>query len=586
MQYHWDSQVEMMDEIAELTGKSEYRSDVLRLNPPMGEDVSDSYRATWLTWGVGKLWPSIDAALQKLVHSELEPALKALNTPLGSIGLKDFSMGTQTPELGPITASQRSGVREHHGLQLDIFMRYQGDANIELMVQNDVAKVGIRQVGINGTLSLLFDPIEPSLPIVGGLHIFFLNPPQVVLTFVGLADPLNLGILKTLISNQFNKLLADKLVLPNVLTINWKEERFVGADPVAWLSSMLPTGVLKIDVTELEPITPAEWRCKQTERLWQCSALQGPSRYIILRLGAMEKSIDVIGNQLRDDNMCFLLVFDNKQNFTVEVWEREPFGQDRLLGTSQSQQMTLHDVLGGRGSLWVPLEQEGAMGGDLGSRVRLKTTLYELHADKKYLKIAEETPKEREENRDRERLHTQKLELDEANGPATVVGAGGPMLAAAVAMARSPAQTNSSLDGQNDADEPVALLIINLIKGSVKPVIGNLEKDYELRASVDDHFFDQKQMNARDDSWLQEFEEISETTEKTIQELSKAGFPSDKIAAMLNIEEVRVSKVVAKSKGFNVECPHHLCVLVPKMHKRRCQCHVGGLILSLHQGYW
>merc|ERR1712227_10537 len=87
--------------------------------------------------------------------------------------------------------------------------------------------------------------------------------------------------------------------------------------------------------------------------------------------------------------------------------------------------------------------------------------------------------------------------------------------------------------------------------------------NYSLRVSID-QCQDERPFSERDYGEFWKEVQLSETTLSTIEELSHAGFPAERIATMLKIKKELIAKVMAYRLKFNIELPQHLCVMVHK----------------------
>jgi len=583
MQYRWRMS-DSLDNIAKVTGRQAdvygMEEQVLCLQPPTGDNVSDTYDAGWLTWCVEKLWPNIDEAIKKLMHDEVEPEIrKAVPAAMGQVKISECSLGTKIPVIGSIKASQRAGVR--NGLQLDIFIDYNGDASF--MVCAGRTSVGVTEIKLHGTLSLLLDPIVHQMPVVGGLHIFFLNPPKVQLQFVGHVDFANVPWLKRIIQNQVNKSIAEKIVLPNVFTINWMDERIQSFDNVVWFSSMLPTGLLRVGIPEMEAMTPTVANCgTQTQ---QCKPISG-SRYVLLKLGAQTRReymyTDVTHEVCQESD---LLVYDVKQNFSVEIWDGAPLGDGKLLGTSEP--IPLQQLLGG--SPWKQLLSPD--GDEINTSIRLRTRLFNLHADRRKLEQASRAVKAAHyakansssssqmasralsASRSATVTHTTvtRTTSSDTTALAPAVAGGGsvppPFHASPSRSMDDPrtAHTSCSSAAPDSWTRPTArrdaigVLVCHVPKGRLPET--NAVMEYALRVRLGN---DQNEhpFTMLDTAWRTDYRTFTDTTENTIKALAQEGFTAERIAKMMSMEEPLVAKIVAHDLGFNVEIPQHLCVLL------------------------
>lgn len=77
---------------------------------------------------------------------------------------------------------------------------------------------------IEGTLSLVFRPLMDTLPVVGGIQIFMINPPVVDIDFTGAANLIDMPILAGTIRSIISSAISDALVLPNRIFIPIADE--------------------------------------------------------------------------------------------------------------------------------------------------------------------------------------------------------------------------------------------------------------------------------------------------------------------------------------------------------------------------
>jgi len=311
----------------------------------------------------------------------------------------------------------------------------------------------------------------------------------------------------------------------------------------------------------------------------------------VLRLGALEGKQELEAQQNQASDGCDMLVFDHKQYFTVEVWERQSLRTDIMLGTSPvegSHKMTLQDLLSRRGShksQWVALD--AATGEDLGSRVRLRTTLFELHNDKKKLPSSSDSSPERTLARKPTRSVSSGCTASSVTAPRSSSSILDDTSAHEPSVAASASFNSSTADGNQEAESSlgkfwfmdanssqfesprkventaVALFILSVFKGRVPLEETESASRYILRASVTSDHFEERPFVARDTEFWKHVH-LPETTMCAIEELSNAGFPAERIATMLKLDKELVAKVIAHRLKWNVELPWHLCVRVPK----------------------
>jgi len=487
--------------------------------------VSSPEDLGWLTWCVGRLWPYTEAALEKLIRETVEPLLQEfVPKSLRNVHFSDCTLGA-TPEFGKVIASQRHDRGDTLGLQLDIGLQYKGPINV--VVDVGIAKVGVNNIDLTGILCVLFDPIVKELPIIGGLQIFFLNPPKVVLSYVGLAELVNYSF-KSAFQGAIDTAVASSLVLPNVLSINWMSDRAATGEPTCWLSSTLPTGVLRVSVLEAKGVGG------------------DLKTYCVVKLGAVRRRTEKSRRAVSDPkwNQTFdLILHDTKQLLTLEVCYQDMAAGEGIEFTTEG--LEVQSLLRRSGPKWIALEpsedrktkagytirrslgtlrsmtkRSSTLGQSsvAGTRVKIDVSLFELVADKEIF------------SRD---------------------AVGAPLVA------ERPGALSPRRGSKQSAPLPNALLVCKVVKGRIPPGKVQGSTLHVSSASAED----ERKLCAVDDAWLAQVG-IDESKVSTIGVLTREGFDAEKIARVLKMERSVVHKVMAHCLSFNVELPQHLCVPV------------------------
>ena len=100
---------------------------------------------------------------------------------------------------------------------MDIDLFYAGDCDINFILGG--IRGGIKDFQIHGTVRVIMKPLISSMPLIGGLQIFFLNNPNVDFNLVGVADLLDMPGLSDILRKIVVDVIASIMVLPNKLPI-------------------------------------------------------------------------------------------------------------------------------------------------------------------------------------------------------------------------------------------------------------------------------------------------------------------------------------------------------------------------------
>ncbi|PSN49951.1 Extended synaptotagmin-2 [Blattella germanica] len=105
-------------------------------------------------------------------------------------------------------------------MDMDIF--YAGDCDISFSIGG--IKGGIKDFQIHGMVRVVMKPLITSMPLVGGLQVFFLNNPTIDFNLVGMADLLDMPGLSDILRRIIVEQVASIMVLPNKLPIILSDE--------------------------------------------------------------------------------------------------------------------------------------------------------------------------------------------------------------------------------------------------------------------------------------------------------------------------------------------------------------------------
>lgn len=205
----------------------------------------------WIKPLLDKLWPKIDSALHKIMKETVEPKIQdKLPFALKGLTFKKFTLGKTTPCVGPITIWDAPCLKEdqeHRGLELHIQVELKSK-NLDVELAIGALTAGVKECTIKGTLVVRLDPLLDHSPILGGLVIYFLDPPLLDMDFTQLASMAELELSERGLTRIFEKLIANRLVLPNV----WFRPFLQNEDIVdtATLRDPKPVGVLRVTVIE------------------------------------------------------------------------------------------------------------------------------------------------------------------------------------------------------------------------------------------------------------------------------------------------------------------------------------------------
>ncbi|XP_030571834.1 extended synaptotagmin-2 isoform X3 [Drosophila novamexicana] len=320
----------------------------------------DVERAEWLNKILKQVWPNANHFARSLVKETIEPnvALALSQYKMHGFRFDRIILGTIPPRIGGVKIYDKNVDRNEIIMDLDLF--YASDCDINFYLGG--MKGGIKDFQIHGWVRVVMKPLIRSMPLVGGLQIFFLNNPNIDFNLVGVIDFMDMPGLSDLLRRIIVEQIGNVMVLPNKLPISLSEE----VSAVA-LKMPEPEGLLRIHVVEAKNLMKKD-----------ISVLgKGKSDpYAIINVGAQEFRTQIIDNNVNPkwDYWCEAVVEVSQRAILVlRLFDWDRTSDDESLGRAS---IDISSVIK-KGVLDTWLTLEDAKHGDL--HVRLQW--YKLTAD-------------------------------------------------------------------------------------------------------------------------------------------------------------------------------------------------------------
>jgi Ca2+-dependent lipid-binding protein len=145
-------------------------------------------------------------------------------------------------------------------------------------------KGGIRDFQLHGMLRVVMKPLITTIPLVGGLQVFFLNNPDIDFDLIGIADLLDMPGLSDILRRIVVETVASMMVLPNKFPIQLSDDI-----EAIELKAPEPEGVLRVHVVEAKNLMKKD------------IGMLGKGKsdpYAVVTLGAQEFKTKVIVNNV------------------------------------------------------------------------------------------------------------------------------------------------------------------------------------------------------------------------------------------------------------------------------------------------
>lgn len=297
----------------------------------------------WFHWLLGQHWPYLKKSMEKVIKKELEPIIQeALPKPLNKISFQDIDFGDVMPnfsDIHPVFDIQN----DFKGVSLEMGVTWHCAGKIVMVL--DPVRIGLDNISLEGTVLLKLRPILDRLPIIGGMQITMLSPPQVQWNFTGgLALGLQMDVVTRTLRKVVADILSDLLVVPNQIFVHWLEGHAIGID---------------MHISEFpEP-----------------EIVMRLSSYVMLQLGARNCQTPAIRSS-ESEGWFDLLVYTGDQHVNVEVFSQDITYQDVHLGIVEG--LTVQNLVQQPEWKW-PLSQRTDRGSeDKAMKVELSAKFFHL----------------------------------------------------------------------------------------------------------------------------------------------------------------------------------------------------------------
>jgi len=288
-------------------------------DPGRDASISEGQSLNWLNEMVKELWPRVNKALQKYMHEDVTPMLQQqLPATLKKTFFETFTLGDVTPVLGPVKVFRRSS----GGLQLILGINYQSEVAIKLSTGH--VSLGINSVRLTGDLHICLEHLMDEAPVIGGLMLYFLDPPELDYKLEGLGGLVAFPGLGCMIRNTIDSAIANALVLPNCCPVPFASEN--QGVSLSLLNQPKPLGVLRLHAVRAFDLLAADIqligagtsdpyvRVKLADDKWRSST--------------RKKTLNPVWG---GGDYCFFLVYNREQKLSIDVFD-EDFGKsdDRI----------------------------------------------------------------------------------------------------------------------------------------------------------------------------------------------------------------------------------------------------------------
>lgn len=329
------------------------------------------------------LWPRIETFVQDLVRDTIEPsineALPGVVTKGGGVKFTKVLLGPSTPMLGPLSVDCN---KENGDIVLDMVVNMSCDLDVELTALH--IPIGITKFVLKGDLVILLSPPMTKPPFVGGIQVYFLNPPDVDIGFAKAARVADIPGLRGAVRGAIDSTISSICVIPRRIAVDMNEDDDVDLIDLTYPE---PVGILRFTLWSASDLIAADIGVFH-------AASSDP--YVVASLGiktwtspTIKKDLNPVwgdGNGITTD----FLVHDDYQKLSLKVYDYDFGTSDDLIGVSGHQ--ALHELVKDSAPQSVDLLKNNGEPG--GGTLTISTSLLKLTSQRPEKPLATPGPSE------------------------------------------------------------------------------------------------------------------------------------------------------------------------------------------------
>eukprot|EP00929_Paragymnodinium_shiwhaense_P039555 TRINITY_DN20769_c0_g1_i3.p1 TRINITY_DN20769_c0_g1~~TRINITY_DN20769_c0_g1_i3.p1 ORF type:complete len:449 (-),score=119.01 TRINITY_DN20769_c0_g1_i3:863-2092(-) len=224
-----------------------------------------------------EFWPALRGFLEKrILIGIVEPALQ--RHVWSHMRFEKCSLGDAPPEITGAKAHRISEENDERTVELALNTVFKGDQVDVILKVGKGIRASVTCMRISGTFCMQLKNFLPREPLISGLTVYFMNAPEVSITFGGM-----LGQVPTRVSLQklIEKQIANCLVMPNRIALKLSEEL-----DFYDLRHPIPAGVLEVTLQKVTKLA--------VSNRWLRGSLAQEAIHVRMKLAAEEWSSEAL----------------------------------------------------------------------------------------------------------------------------------------------------------------------------------------------------------------------------------------------------------------------------------------------------
>jgi len=290
-----------------------------RADGPVKDPVDSQAGASgWINALMERLWPNVCQAVVNMVKEEVAPAIQE-QLPAwlaGHVRIDRFHLGRAVPSVHNLRCHDTE-----QGLRIEVHFDF--DSGVDVAMSVGPIQVGISKLKAMGNAVLEVGPLLEEIPVIGAIDFHLKDPPHLEYEFLGIARGAELPVLKNLVRQTIDGIIAREVVLPNRIVVPIAE----GAEAMLHDREKAPLGVLRVRAVSADNLKDSDFnmspakrsdpylRAKLGDQVWTSSAVKGTCE-----------------PKWPSSDVHDFVVYDRAQALAVEVLDYDFLNSDDYMG--------------------------------------------------------------------------------------------------------------------------------------------------------------------------------------------------------------------------------------------------------------
>lgn len=280
----------------------------------------------FLTGWFDLIWPKLAEAASKIIHEKLAQALEEAIARVPALkGEVSYSLhlGDAAPVFHAIHSYKRHAT-EDEGIEVCGQMSWEAQTDMQLRV--GPLSMRVKKVSLEGLGCAVAKPLLSKDPVVGGMQLYFVNPPELAMDIKGLGGVTSWSVVDKLMQQVAHDAFSKLMVLPSQMSVRFNNTKIKDYPE---FKNPPPRGMLRVHVVDARDLVASDYNLFSE---------MTSDPYCRLTLGSTSwrtRTIKANCNPVWDgpEDSTDFLVHHERQTLQLDVYDDDLLSKDDFLGS-------------------------------------------------------------------------------------------------------------------------------------------------------------------------------------------------------------------------------------------------------------